>query len=201
MPSIFSHQKLLLLLRRDESPEPEEPAAWVEPERPAEPDQPPAPPDHQNWTTGSCSQCLDLVEVSGSNRRLMVNYFPSGSLSLVAADDGLPPVLDHEPRGPVPEFIVVSKVYLKTRQNLFQPVCVYSRWFILVTRGSRFRYQGSALEDQLDGPLKWKGFGGFLQRRSLKAKIRFCWTWQSASVAQTCLQNSLPTIPLCLRVT
>lgn len=51
MQTLFSHQKLQLLLRRDESPDPEEPAAiWPDP---GDLCQPPAPPDPQTWTTGT----------------------------------------------------------------------------------------------------------------------------------------------------
>lgn len=53
MQSLFSHQKLQLLLRRDESPEPAEPAA-VQPDH-GDPGQPPAPPDLQAWTPGTTS--------------------------------------------------------------------------------------------------------------------------------------------------
>ncbi|XP_074471641.1 rho guanine nucleotide exchange factor TIAM2-like isoform X2 [Sebastes fasciatus] len=42
MQSLFSHQKLQLLLRRDETPDPEEPGDLC---------QPPAPPDLQTWTS------------------------------------------------------------------------------------------------------------------------------------------------------
>ncbi|XP_018530115.1 rho guanine nucleotide exchange factor TIAM2 isoform X2 [Lates calcarifer] len=54
MQSLFSHQRLQLLLKRDESPDPEEePAAavWPEPGEPADPCQPPGLPNLQTWTT------------------------------------------------------------------------------------------------------------------------------------------------------
>ncbi|KAK2855830.1 hypothetical protein Q5P01_004565 [Channa striata] len=58
MQSLFSHQKLQLLLRRDESQDPEEPpAAWLEPGDPAEP---PAPPDLQAWITDSDSAVVSV---------------------------------------------------------------------------------------------------------------------------------------------
>lgn len=46
MQSLFSHQKLQLQLRRDESPDPGEPG---------DPFQPPAPLDLQTWTAGTTS--------------------------------------------------------------------------------------------------------------------------------------------------
>ncbi|XP_044024082.1 rho guanine nucleotide exchange factor TIAM2 isoform X2 [Siniperca chuatsi] len=56
MQSLFSHQKLQLLLRRDESPDPEEPAAvWPDP---GDPCQPPAPPDLRAWTADSPDDVL-----------------------------------------------------------------------------------------------------------------------------------------------
>uniref|UniRef100_UPI0037E8A73A rho guanine nucleotide exchange factor TIAM2 n=1 Tax=Semicossyphus pulcher TaxID=241346 RepID=UPI0037E8A73A len=56
MQSLFSHQKLQLLLRRDESPDSDEPAAaWPDP---GDPCQPPAPPDPQTWTNGSSSRLV-----------------------------------------------------------------------------------------------------------------------------------------------
>ncbi|XP_035534275.1 T-lymphoma invasion and metastasis-inducing protein 2-like [Morone saxatilis] len=62
MQGLFRHQKLQLLLRRDESPEPEEPAATAATVWPS-PCQPPAPPDFQTWTTStnSDSSCPDGV--------------------------------------------------------------------------------------------------------------------------------------------
>uniref|UniRef100_A0A8C4IJD8 TIAM Rac1 associated GEF 2a n=1 Tax=Dicentrarchus labrax TaxID=13489 RepID=A0A8C4IJD8_DICLA len=72
MQSLFSHQKLQLLLRRDESPEPEEPAAtttlWPSP------CQPPAPLDLQTWTTSTNSglykqkYCILLTESPNVDR-------------------------------------------------------------------------------------------------------------------------------------
>nr|XP_020444360.1 LOW QUALITY PROTEIN: T-lymphoma invasion and metastasis-inducing protein 2-like [Monopterus albus] len=60
MQSLFSHQKLQLLLRRDESPDPEEPTAiWPEPRDPADPRLPPAPPNLQTWTTDCPSLATD----------------------------------------------------------------------------------------------------------------------------------------------
>ncbi len=56
MQSLFSHQKLQLLLRRDELPDPEE-SATVWP-GPGDPCQPPAPPDLQAWTTGTTDSGL-----------------------------------------------------------------------------------------------------------------------------------------------
>ncbi|XP_034555401.1 T-lymphoma invasion and metastasis-inducing protein 2 [Notolabrus celidotus] len=51
MQSLFSHQRLQLLLRRDESPDPDEPAGvWPDAGVPM---QPLAPTDPQSWTTGS----------------------------------------------------------------------------------------------------------------------------------------------------
>ncbi|KAG7234558.1 hypothetical protein INR49_004479 [Caranx melampygus] len=76
MQSLFSHQKLQLLLRRDESPEPEEPitaaaaitAVWTEPGEPAEPcqpPQPPRPPHVHTWTTDLPSKDLVLPPADG----------------------------------------------------------------------------------------------------------------------------------------
>ncbi|XP_074542057.1 rho guanine nucleotide exchange factor TIAM2 [Halichoeres trimaculatus] len=50
MQSLFSHQKLQLLLRRDESPDHEEPAVAVWPD-PGVPHQLPALTDHRGWTS------------------------------------------------------------------------------------------------------------------------------------------------------
>ncbi|KAM6992558.1 rho guanine nucleotide exchange factor TIAM2 [Tautogolabrus adspersus] len=56
MQSLFSHQKLQLLLRRDESPDPKEPAAvWPDP---GDPCLPPAHTDPQTWTNDSSSSAL-----------------------------------------------------------------------------------------------------------------------------------------------
>ncbi|CAB1440509.1 unnamed protein product [Pleuronectes platessa] len=54
MQSLFSHQKLQLLLRRDESPEGEPAAVWPEPGEPAGPWEP-AAPDLHTWATGVLS--------------------------------------------------------------------------------------------------------------------------------------------------
>lgn len=61
MQSLFSHQKLQLLLRRDESPDPEEPAViWLESGDPSDPYQPPAPPNLQTCTTGTGQELGEL---------------------------------------------------------------------------------------------------------------------------------------------
>lgn len=52
MQSLFSHQKLQLLLRRDEFSDPEESTAVMWPD-PGDPCQPPTPPDLQTWTSGT----------------------------------------------------------------------------------------------------------------------------------------------------
>ncbi|XP_067338990.1 rho guanine nucleotide exchange factor TIAM2 [Channa argus] len=60
MQSLFSHQKLQLLLRRDESQGPEQPPAlWLGPEDPTDPLQPLSPPDLQTWLTDS-SACASV---------------------------------------------------------------------------------------------------------------------------------------------
>ncbi|XP_070843998.1 rho guanine nucleotide exchange factor TIAM2-like [Chaetodon trifascialis] len=60
MQSVFSHQKLQLLLRRDESPEP----VAVQPDH-GDPCQPPAPPDLQAWTPGTTSTNSDSSAPDG----------------------------------------------------------------------------------------------------------------------------------------
>lgn len=77
MQSLFSHQRLQLLLKRDESPDPEEePAAavWPEPGEPADPCQPPGLPNLQTWTTGTTNTepvFKFRLEVRGSHCRLV----------------------------------------------------------------------------------------------------------------------------------
>ncbi|KAI3364687.1 hypothetical protein L3Q82_011457, partial [Scortum barcoo] len=59
MQSLFSHQKLQLLLRRDESPDPEEPAAvWPDPGDPCRPQAPPDPLTGASGTSDSSDGVL-----------------------------------------------------------------------------------------------------------------------------------------------
>ncbi|XP_023266851.1 T-lymphoma invasion and metastasis-inducing protein 2-like [Seriola lalandi dorsalis] len=92
MQSLFSHQKLQLLLRRDESPDPEEPAAavWPEPSEAADP----CPPNLHTWTTDFSTPDdvlppADDAEPTGQNMDQVYSLyqtFPEGQ----AADADVP---------------------------------------------------------------------------------------------------------------
>ncbi|XP_027135207.1 T-lymphoma invasion and metastasis-inducing protein 2 [Larimichthys crocea] len=64
MQSLFSHQKLQLLLRRDEFSDPEESTAVMWPD-PGDPCQPPTPPDLQTWTSGTIRTNSDSSSPDG----------------------------------------------------------------------------------------------------------------------------------------
>ncbi|XP_034436470.1 T-lymphoma invasion and metastasis-inducing protein 2 isoform X1 [Hippoglossus hippoglossus] len=94
MQSLFSHQKLQLLLRRDESPEGEPAAAWPEPGEPAGPWEP-AAPDLHTWTTDVLSPgavlppVFDDADPTGQNMERVYSLyqtFPEGR----AADADVP---------------------------------------------------------------------------------------------------------------
>ncbi|XP_062266930.1 rho guanine nucleotide exchange factor TIAM2 [Platichthys flesus] len=94
MQSLFSHQELQLLLRRDESPEEEPAAVWPEPGEPAGPWEP-AAPDLHTWATGDLSPGAvlppgpDDAHLKGQNMEQVYSLyqtFPEGR----AADPDVP---------------------------------------------------------------------------------------------------------------